>query len=105
MRLTSRFTRGIIVLAALGGSLALTPTAVHAAPAPATTAPSCVSRSVYTTPGGFDVYLKNNCAGTMSVQVDVSSGGDSPCYVLSAGADETFEYRGVFGNYFKTILC
>lgn len=101
--LSRQFVRIAAVTVAVGGSLALS--APVASAAPGDTAPSCVARTVYETPAGFDVHLQNNCGGTMSVKVIVDSGGDSPCYVMSRGVSKNFIYEGIFGSYGKTVLC
>ncbi|SDD37847.1 hypothetical protein [Actinokineospora iranica] len=95
----------IMALVVGGVSLAAAPTATATENGVTGTAPACVSRNVYATPNGFDVFLQNNCGGTMSVKVIVNNGGDSPCYVMGAGTSKTFIYEGVFGTYDKTVTC
>lgn len=102
-RLRGAFVRGAAVTAAVAGGLALS--APTASAAVGDTAPSCVSRTVYSTPAGFDVLLQNKCASQMSVKVIVDYGGDSNCYVMSKGTVQVFVYEGVFGSYHKTVLC
>ncbi|MEW2121988.1 beta-Ig-H3/fasciclin [Streptomyces sp. NPDC005474] len=106
MRMTGHLTRTAVVLTALGGALTVTAPAANAAPAAiGDTAPACISRPVYSTPNGFDVFLTNKCGGTRAVKVIVDSGGDSPCYVMGNNTSVTFSYEGIFGNYGKTVMC
>ncbi|KUO11028.1 beta-Ig-H3/fasciclin [Streptomyces sp. DSM 15324] len=102
-RLRGAFVRGAAVTAAVAGGLALS--APTASAAVGDTAPSCVSRTVYSTPDGFDVLLENKCASQMSVKVIVDYGGDSNCYVMSKNTVQVFVYEGIFGSYHKTVLC
>ncbi|GAA3905707.1 beta-Ig-H3/fasciclin [Streptomyces lannensis] len=92
-----------ILMAGVVGALAMS--APVSSAAVGDTAPSCISRPVYSTPDGFDVFLTNNCGRTMSVKVIVDNGGDSNCYVMSAGTSHTFSYSGIFGTYGKTVIC
>lgn len=101
--LRRKFVQIFAVTAAIGGSLILS--APVASAAVGDIAPSCVTRAVYETPAGFDVYLKNNCGGDVSVKVIVDNGGDSPCYVMSRGVSKNFIYEGIFGSYGKTVTC
>lgn len=89
--------------AVMGGSLALSAPAAHAAAAG--TAPACIDRYVTGTPEGFDVLLTNNCGRTMRVKVIVNNGGDSPCYTMANGSTRLFIYEGVFGTYDRTVTC
>ncbi|MFJ7422617.1 beta-Ig-H3/fasciclin [Streptomyces uncialis] len=100
--LTSRkAAQAAVTAVALVGSLA-----VSAPPAAAaTTAPSCIGRMVTETTNGFDVLLSNNCSGTRSVRVVVSLASDSRCYTLARGASDLYIYRGVLGNYDRTVNC
>ncbi|MEU3795797.1 beta-Ig-H3/fasciclin [Streptomyces fructofermentans] len=103
MRIRTTLVRAAAVTAAVAGGLALS--APTASAAVGDTAPACVKRTVYETPAGFDVFLQNTCGGTMSVKVIVDNGGDSNCYVMSAGTNKNFVYEGIFGSYGKTVLC
>ncbi|AJP05955.1 beta-Ig-H3/fasciclin [Streptomyces cyaneogriseus subsp. noncyanogenus] len=92
-----------VTAAAIGGSLAVSAPAAHAAAAG--TAPSCIGRYVTGTPEGFDVHLTNDCGRTMRVKVIVNNGGDSPCYTMAHGTSKLFIYEGVFGSYDRTVTC
>ncbi|MFE4054561.1 beta-Ig-H3/fasciclin [Streptomyces sp. YIM B13518] len=76
-----------------------------AAQAAGGTAPACVSRYVRDSVEGFDVAITNNCTKTMRVQVVVSGDSDSPCYTLSPGEFEAFQYTGIFGKYERLAVC
>ncbi|MEU5398390.1 beta-Ig-H3/fasciclin [Streptomyces sp. NPDC005963] len=101
MRMSRKAAQAAVTAVTLVGSLALS-----AAPAAAaTTAPSCIGRMVTETTNGFDVLLTNNCSGTRSVKVVVSLASDSRCYTLARGASTLYIYRGVLGNYDRTVNC
>ncbi|MFE6555070.1 beta-Ig-H3/fasciclin [Streptomyces sp. NPDC057746] len=87
--------------AAIGGFIIGAP----AAQAAGGTAPACITRVVNGTSDGFSVYLDNNCGKTMRVKVVVDSGGDSPCFTMSAGSSRLWYYTGVFGQYGRTVTC
>ncbi|MEV6056534.1 beta-Ig-H3/fasciclin [Streptomyces sp. NPDC052107] len=95
------------VTAAIGGFIIVAPPAQAAGDSAAAggTAPACIYRMVDGTPDGFSVYLSNNCGKTMRVKVIVDSGGDSPCFTMSAGSDRLWYYTGVFGQYGRTVTC
>jgi hypothetical protein len=73
----------------------------------ATTAPSCVSRSVSErgTEAGtaYTVHLKNGCGSTQKVKVIVSWGFDSDCYTMSNGSTKDFSFA--IGTYENTVTC
>ncbi|MDP9612782.1 MULTISPECIES: hypothetical protein [Streptomyces] len=88
--------------ALVGGGAAVAPAASAASGG---TAPACITRMVDGTPDGFRVYLSNDCGKTMRVKVIVDSGGDSPCFTMSAGSDRSWYYSGIFGRYGRTVTC
>ncbi|MDG9723528.1 beta-Ig-H3/fasciclin [Streptomyces sp. DH41] len=93
----------VATAAAVGGSLALSAPAAHAAAAG--TAPACIGRYVTGTPSGFDVNLSNNCGKSMRVKVIVNNAGDSPCYTIANNSSKLYIYEGVFGTYDRTVTC
>ncbi|MEU1775356.1 beta-Ig-H3/fasciclin [[Kitasatospora] papulosa] len=101
MRMTLRAAQAAVTAAALGGTMIISATPAAAA----TTAPTCIGRMVTQTTTGFDVLLSNKCGGERAVKVVVSLAPDSPCYVMSAGTSHLYVYRGVLGNYDRTVNC
>ncbi|MFE2050930.1 beta-Ig-H3/fasciclin [Streptomyces sp. NPDC059459] len=89
-----------VAAAAFGAASGLTAPAAHAA-----TAPACVGRYVLNDERGFYVFLSNNCAKTMRVQVIVDWAPDSPCYTIAAGGEKTYRYNGILGLYDSTAVC
>jgi hypothetical protein len=68
------------------------------------TAPSCVSRAVYSTPAGFDVFMQNHCGHTVYVRVIISGGPDSVCIELLTNQDRTWS-SGIIGDYAYLATC
>ncbi|MFI9580499.1 beta-Ig-H3/fasciclin [Streptomyces sp. NPDC052236] len=101
MRMSRRAAQAAVTAAALGGSMIVSATPAAAA----TTAPSCIGRMVTETTNGFDVLITNRCGYTRSAKVEVSLAPDSSCYVLSAGTNALYIYKGIFGNYKRTVNC
>ncbi|SDK35189.1 hypothetical protein SAMN05421874_10741 [Nonomuraea maritima] len=66
---------------------------------------SCVSRTVYTTPYGWDLFIQNRCSTTQRVKVIVDWGGDSDCISVGAGQNHTYSYDGITGSYGHLHPC
>jgi hypothetical protein len=68
-------------------------------------APTCVSRTVYEVPDGFDVFMTNNCGYTVYVRVIVNWAPDSVCAQLLPGQSRTWHYVGITGSYDHLATC
>ncbi|MFI2663497.1 hypothetical protein [Micromonospora carbonacea] len=99
----------VIVTMALASPASASPAtdnmAASGAPGVTATAPSCVSRTVYEVPGGFDVFLQNRCGQVMYVRVIVDWDIDSVCIQLLVNQNRTWHYYGVTGQYRRLDTC
>ncbi|MEV6350416.1 hypothetical protein [Actinoplanes sp. NPDC051851] len=93
----------VLVSAGIVAQLALVAQPAFAA----TTAPSCVSRSISETNSEagslYTVHLANGCGSTQKVKVIVSLGFDSDCYTMANGSTKDFSFG--IGSYEKTVTC
>ncbi|GAA3162517.1 hypothetical protein GCM10010451_08160 [Streptomyces virens] len=108
MHLPAKFATAAAATAALTMGLTAVAPAASAAPATASSAPACISRTVIESDPsdpGFDVYLYNGCSGARYVQVIIDYGPDSGCYYMPKGSSRTVSYRGLLGVYNSTVLC
>ena len=101
MRMSRRAAQAAVTAAAIGGSMIVSATPAAAA----TTAPSCIGRLVTERTNGFDVLLTNRCGYERAAKVEVSLAPDSSCYVMPAGTSAFYIYKGIFGNYSRTVNC
>ncbi|MEV6402877.1 beta-Ig-H3/fasciclin [Streptomyces bobili] len=101
MRMSRRAVQAVVTAAAIGGSMIISATPAAAA----TTAPSCISRLVTERTDGFDVLLTNRCRYERAAKIEVSLAPDSSCYVIPSGSNAFYIYKGIFGNYSRTVNC
>lgn len=98
---------GIAAAAAMTCALTTLSTTASAVPsevAAGGTAPACIDRYVHGDGASLVVRLTNYCNRQMSVQVIISWGNDSPCFVIREDSYVTWRYSGT-GTYDRTAVC